>query len=1227
MIHRFLHFLSLCLFAFTASAEVPGIHLADKSLGVEFLDSDEKEFFISQTMDLSGRLFVGCREALYVYEPTADGGFGPRQELFRFPMHSWLYDLEVYGNDLFVLTNTALYRMRDAVTRRNNLKPEKLLWGKPQGHYHQGLHGMEFGPTGDLFLSMGDPQPHLHWDRSRPDHLWHWVFYVGPENKEVPYSGVGAVFRYRLEDHSLTVHASGLRNSCGISFDPNWRLFANDNDQEGAAASPGKLVYAPRHSWHGWVRGWSARQNPKRRDLLPVVNLELDVPVGQCWYNGAVLVANWGNRTISRHFISESGAGFVAPTDFFLRGDGLCRPVSITPLNDGRMVVSVCYMQGNEGSPVRQTDLLLISPKTPAASADLSKSDLVGLLDQSWTVRYKAHQEILRRRGPVLKQAAERFLKAPPTAANLSSLIYLAAAHGDDASIKRIRKLAVSGELVSELAIRVMAEFPSKFEHLEVEKILATATSPGLRHALLEYLHAVPDAKLPETIVRLAADPDAFVRQSAAQLLARRASAPELTRWASNESELVRQGAVNAAGFHIWHAIESTTNFPKVRELAHPAHMSFAQADGPIKLTDLGKPVFIYMPSEWWKDEKNRKSVAPHFSLLTKALGDPSPSVQLPAAVQLFFLKNTEVDPKVLTILEGAGVDLGSKSKASMNASAQKKGLRALETATLSSNEKIPPAFVGMDWNTAYSKGKAPAGKKLFTERGCIACHLAPDDGKGGSIGPSLVDVHTRFSPQYLAESILLPNRFVSPNFHPTTLTMKDKSVHVGFIEKDGDEIDLRIITGAVIKLPGAQVAKRATSHQSMMPAGLVQSPDEMNHLLAYMLHQTTHASPPTAKLTTLADWETTGNWKVDDVGAFALTPRPGETDWTRYGHYLWSKQPYENFEIEFQYKHEKGGNSGFYFNVADRKKAVGSVIEVQIIDSAGQSKISAHGTCGGILPGINPKANAAKPAGQWNSMKIKSIAGEVTVTLNGVLVNQVKLTHPNLQSKPKQGYFGFQDHGLPFWLRNIKLRDLGSEGVAPVLSNDLNIVHRFDPEKPNVFRFEAVEAQYVRVDILPGSKLQPCIDEFEIFAPGAETNVALTGKATASSLLPGYAYKHLIAFLNDGVYGNGRSWIPARNTGWAQIELAKTTKINRVVLSRDREGKLRARLLASFDILVSNDGTTWKTVKKVRPRKARMTISEARELFLEDREESPTKESGQKTEEGSKNRLVGGKE
>jgi len=173
--------------------------------------------------------------------------------------------------------------------------------------------------------------------------------------------------------------------------------------------------------------------------------------------------------------------------------------------------------------------------------------------------------------------------------------------------------------------------------------------------------------------------------------------------------------------------------------------------------------------------------------------------------------------------------------------------------------------------------------------------------------------------------------------------------------------------------------------------------------------------------------FETTGNWTLGEDGVAHLQPREGETDWKRYDAYLWLKKPYKDFECQFEYKHEKGGNSGFYFNVTDRRQAVGSVIEVQIRDSAGESKLSAHGVCGGILPGITPTANAAKPAGQWNQMSVMSLDGEITVKLNGVLVNKAKLTHSRLQTKPKQGFIGFQDHGIPFWVRNVRVRDLSS--------------------------------------------------------------------------------------------------------------------------------------------------------------------------------------------------------
>ena len=175
--------------------------------------------------------------------------------------------------------------------------------------------------------------------------------------------------------------------------------------------------------------------------------------------------------------------------------------------------------------------------------------------------------------------------------------------------------------------------------------------------------------------------------------------------------------------------------------------------------------------------------------------------------------------------------------------------------------------------------------------------------------------------------------------------------------------------------------------------------------------------------------WTTKGNWTINDDGVVTLTPREGEKGWSRFDAYLWLKdKQYDNFEFEFEYQVQKGGNSGFYFHVGDMTSPVAKGIEVQIYDSGSKpegKKLTDHDS-GGIIPGVPPTKNAAKPAGDWNKFHITVKDKQLTVRLNGEVVNEVNLAeHPKLKNRPETGYIGFQDHALPLKLRNLRIKQL----------------------------------------------------------------------------------------------------------------------------------------------------------------------------------------------------------
>jgi mono/diheme cytochrome c family protein len=131
-----------------------------------------------------------------------------------------------------------------------------------------------------------------------------------------------------------------------------------------------------------------------------------------------------------------------------------------------------------------------------------------------------------------------------------------------------------------------------------------------------------------------------------------------------------------------------------------------------------------------------------------------------------------------------------------------------------------------------------------------------------------------------------------------------------------------------------------------------------------------------------------------------------------------------------------------------------------------------------------------------------------------------------------------------------------------------------------NVDAFPPVPAKFVRLTVLATTSAEPCIDELEVLTPSGR-NVAHGARPSSSG---DYAKSdfHKLAHINDGLYGNRKSWISNRiGGGWVQLEFPEVEEVSRIVWSRDRSPKpeYADRLATEYEVAVSLDGTQWTTV------------------------------------------------
>jgi mono/diheme cytochrome c family protein len=134
---------------------------------------------------------------------------------------------------------------------------------------------------------------------------------------------------------------------------------------------------------------------------------------------------------------------------------------------------------------------------------------------------------------------------------------------------------------------------------------------------------------------------------------------------------------------------------------------------------------------------------------------------------------------------------------------------------------------------------------------------------------------------------------------------------------------------------------------------------------------------------------------------------------------------------------------------------------------------------------------------------------------------------------------------------------------------------------KVNHDRSAPVTADRLRFTIVATNSLEPCLDELEVFdVEGRNVALAESGTRVSSSGDNVSPDRHELRFVNDGRYGNSRSWM-SNEKGRGQVELVfpREHTIELVAWGRDREGKYDDRLAVDYRIEVAAGSGDWRTI------------------------------------------------